>query len=553
MARLGRGRHSGGFSFRGKAAASTTITPVAAYIVNSAGSDQTTLVTTSFTPADGEIIVVKAQSQRGDGNPFPTPTGGSLTYTLRESDSSVSHDRVALWTAAVGTSPGSMTVSLGSPGATNNHHSMVVERWQNAQLAGTPASVLTTGTASVPSTTLSTVAAGSVVSWLNSDFNAVDGASRVYNTTSATPQETGYRFNSGSATFYWAWQSAAASGSQTFGLTAPSGQNWSLIGIEIQTAASVTDAAAITATVTVDGQDAQIQVAPLADIPIGTTAQAQDATVATAVSAAAITATVIADGSNTTTTISTNISEAQATGTAQDATVVIGTFVAAQPATATADAQTATTTIALRAIEATASSVAEQPTIVTGTQALAQTATATGDAQNTSTTIAPGSPTATGTGIADTLQATIAPTPQGATAAGDGQGATIRIAPVVDIALGPGQAQDALVSIGGSTFANAETAIGSGAAQQSSATISPELQTAVAVGTVQNASARIAPLADVAIATGEAIDVTTVEIRIYGLYFIGEYLSYECIPVYVQGFSSIVHSDQFTVVAELEV
>jgi hypothetical protein len=216
----------------------TTPVLVAAYQVNSAGSDQTTLVTPSFIPADGEVLVVKAQSQQGDGGAFPTPTGGSLTYTLRQSDATASHDRIALWTAVVGTSPGSMTVSVGSPGAVNNNHSIVVERWSNAQLAASPVSVKATGVSSAPSTAITTAAGNSVVSWLDSDWNSVDGASRAYITSSATPVETGYRFITSNITFYWAYQLASTAGSQTFGLTAPGGQNWSLAAVEVQFAAA---------------------------------------------------------------------------------------------------------------------------------------------------------------------------------------------------------------------------------------------------------------------------------------------------------------------------
>jgi hypothetical protein len=213
----------------------TSPTLAAVYQVDSNGSNTSTLQTVTFTPNPNEVIVVKGQSVQGDGGAFPTPSGGSLTYTLRQSDSTASHNRVALWTAVAGSSPSSMTVSLGSPGATANHHSMVVERWTNAKLAGSPASnKAISGATGAPSLSLTTVAANSVVSWLSSDWTNVNGATRAYITSSATPSEEGYLFVSNTATFYWAWQLAATAGSQTFGLTAPTGQAWSIIGIEIQ-------------------------------------------------------------------------------------------------------------------------------------------------------------------------------------------------------------------------------------------------------------------------------------------------------------------------------
>ena len=206
-----------------------------AYLVSSGGSNTNTLTTPSFTPDDGEILVIQASSQAGDLSAFPAPSGGSLTYTARGSSYTASHARVAQWSAPVVTSPGAMTVSVGSPGAANNH-SMVVERWRQAQLAASPATVVfpysVTG---APSTTITTTGTDSVVSWVNADWNAVDGTTtRVYRTTSATPYETGYVFASGAYTGYYAHQDAAAAGSQTIGLTAPAGQAYTLAGIEIQ-------------------------------------------------------------------------------------------------------------------------------------------------------------------------------------------------------------------------------------------------------------------------------------------------------------------------------
>src|SRR4051794_7215805 len=129
MARLGRRQPNRPITRHGTAPVRPEL--VAAYLLQSAGSDTTTLTTPSFTPADGEILIVKASSPAGDFAAYNTPTGGSLPYTQRGFDNSASHDRAALWTAPVATSPGSMTVSWTWAGAAN-FHSMVVERWSNA-------------------------------------------------------------------------------------------------------------------------------------------------------------------------------------------------------------------------------------------------------------------------------------------------------------------------------------------------------------------------------------------------------------------------------------
>lgn len=209
--------------------------------LQTAVQNNNTLTSTSFTPATGDIIVVKAVS----GDPIQTmgtPTGGGWTYTNRVSDSTASHTRAAIWTAPVTTGGTAQTVALTFAGSIE-WHSMLVEVWSGGQLAATPATVDTRGSGA-PSTTLTTTAANSVVSWVDGDWAAVSPTGRTYNTTSATPTDEGV--HDGSTTqyvAYYAYQTAASAATQTFGLTAPGGQTWTLLGIEIQ--ASATAAASL--------------------------------------------------------------------------------------------------------------------------------------------------------------------------------------------------------------------------------------------------------------------------------------------------------------------
>jgi len=191
-----------------------------------------TLTSTSFTPNTNDIIVVKAISADSANGTFATPTGGGWTYIQQVSDLTASHCGVKLWTALVTTGGTSQTVSVVESGV-EGHCQITVELWTGAKLAATPATVDSRGTGA-PSTPLTTVLANSVVSWCNGDWAAVDGASRTYNTTSATPTEDGYNFVSTSYTGYSAYQTAVTAGSQTLGITAPTGQTWTLVGIEIQ-------------------------------------------------------------------------------------------------------------------------------------------------------------------------------------------------------------------------------------------------------------------------------------------------------------------------------
>jgi hypothetical protein len=199
------------------------------YVAAQDGSNSYSLVTASFSPTAGDVLVIKAIVANAFSN-FGSPSGGSLAWTSRVNNGPSA--RVRIWTATVGASPPSaMTVTLPFSGFPLPH-SMVVERWISAKLAASPATVSASGSSSAPSAALVTAAPNSAVSWVNADAGAASSA-RAYR-SSAT--EESYRFVSGWYTGYWATQQAAAAGSQTVGLTTPASQTWALAGIEIQSA-----------------------------------------------------------------------------------------------------------------------------------------------------------------------------------------------------------------------------------------------------------------------------------------------------------------------------
>jgi hypothetical protein len=203
---------------------------MAAYQVNSAGIDLSALVTPTFTPATGDILVVKCVGADASIT-FGTPVGGGWTYSPRGTDTSASHTSLAMWTAPVTLGGTAQTVSV-TPGGTAQNHSMVVERWANARLASAPALTDTTGSGG-PSATNTTVGINSVVSWCSGDWAAVNGTlTRVYRSEA---QESGFRWLTGQYTAYWGYQLTGNPGAQTVGLSAPVGQTWTLLAVELQT------------------------------------------------------------------------------------------------------------------------------------------------------------------------------------------------------------------------------------------------------------------------------------------------------------------------------
>lgn len=203
-------------------------TLTASYYASQDSPSSATLVTASFTPTAADVLVVKAATS--DGCSFGTPSGGGLTWTSRVNAAGSGFARAQVWTATVGASPTAMTVSLTTSGFPTSPHTMLVERWGNAKLAGSPATMSASGTSTAPNGTCTTAANNSVVSWISTDSTAGTGA-RTYR---GTPTEEVYHPASFWWTAYWAYQSAASAGAQTCGLTAPASQKWEIAGVEVQ-------------------------------------------------------------------------------------------------------------------------------------------------------------------------------------------------------------------------------------------------------------------------------------------------------------------------------
>ena len=221
-----------------------SLTPTNTFLVTSASAGAT-LTCPSFTPATNDIIIVKASTEDA-GTPMntPTATGGGITWTQRVTDSTANHCFVSIWTGIVTSGGSAITVSSSPANGTVGFHSMEVEQWPGAscKLASSPATAKTLGSTGTATTTITTAASGSAVSWLDADWSAKSPTGRTYSTTSATPTEEGIHDGStADYVAYYLYQQAATAGSQTFGVTVPTGQTYSLLAIEVQAVSSGTN------------------------------------------------------------------------------------------------------------------------------------------------------------------------------------------------------------------------------------------------------------------------------------------------------------------------
>lgn len=215
---------------------------VASYNVNSittGSGDSSTLSTTSFTPGAGEVILVKAQTW-DHSVASGTPSGGGLTYAQPVTIApGVFSTYGTIFTATVGSSPSSMSITLSAP-ASSSVHSMTVERWSGAQLATTPVTVSTNySSASAAQASMTTSAPNSVISYLIGDAQSVaPPATYLSNNT-----QDGLCDGSGGANSvqYYGYMTCTTATSYTFGQSAPTTEKWVIAAIEIEAAAGPTD------------------------------------------------------------------------------------------------------------------------------------------------------------------------------------------------------------------------------------------------------------------------------------------------------------------------
>lgn len=208
----------------------------ASYSLKTSSPGTDALTTPSFTPADGEVLVVKLETW-DTGNAMGAPTGGGQTFTSRAIVAPGGfRPWVGIYTAVI-SGAGSMTVS--SAPSSSAQYSMTVNRWSGAQLDATPAVGTANASSGAANASVTTEADDSIVDWVASDAQSVDPATRAY-LGSATEQDVRNGTVGANGVAYHAYAAAATAGSQSFGLTAPTGMQYCIAGIEVQAAAGAT-------------------------------------------------------------------------------------------------------------------------------------------------------------------------------------------------------------------------------------------------------------------------------------------------------------------------
>jgi hypothetical protein len=183
--------------------------------------------TSSFSVQSGDVLVAYGMTE--DSPNGLSISGGSLTWTQQQLVNASSYGRAYVWTATA-SSTTSITVTFTRSGSGQYGGDVLVFRGSGG--IGASAKTNTTG---APSLSLTTTLANSAIVVASVDWNAVGGGSRTWRTGAGTLTETTYATDPAHGTFYGGYHANAGTvGAKTLGLSAPSGQQYSIVAVEVK-------------------------------------------------------------------------------------------------------------------------------------------------------------------------------------------------------------------------------------------------------------------------------------------------------------------------------
>lgn len=196
--------------------------------------------TVSVTTAVGDTLVCYGMT---DDSPrvLATPTGGTgLNWVLSVSQAGTANTANAyMWTTNATTAQ-TFTFSLAASGGSSDSWCFDVLRFSGVGGIGAKVGTHTTG---APTLNVTTTKANSAIVVCNVDWNTVSGTSRTWRANAGALTETRYNLVSSAMTVYGGYHAdAGAIGTYAVGLSAPAGQTYSILGLELQPAAVNTSA-----------------------------------------------------------------------------------------------------------------------------------------------------------------------------------------------------------------------------------------------------------------------------------------------------------------------
>ena len=195
--------------------------------VQTAWTGGTSLTSPSLTVDAGDVLLVAAATGNTDTT-LSTPTATGLTFTLVKSASAVNNAVAYVWQATA-SATATLTVGVARSAGTSSWGFSVLQ-YRGAQVGASASTAAT----SAPSLAVTTTAAGSHLVWVHGDWAGVSGTPtwRTVSSVSAVPIANGTTV--ASTRFYvGTWSGVGAIGSKTAGVSAPSGQTWAGVVVEV--------------------------------------------------------------------------------------------------------------------------------------------------------------------------------------------------------------------------------------------------------------------------------------------------------------------------------
>ncbi|WP_394620936.1 DUF4082 domain-containing protein [Lentzea sp. JNUCC 0626] len=197
----------------------------------SAGPISTSPVTGNVTIAAGDVLVLIVDTSdflRLAG----TPVGGNaINWTLQQKSEFFDYANQYIWTA---TAPSAQNFTLSVPASNGNPGAQEVfwrlHRYSGSGGIGASNIAHAAGT---PTLGITTTRENSALPFHICDWNIVDGSGRSYLTSAGAAPELGYARTSAATYYHAVHHNVGAAGAKTVGLSAPSGQVWTLGVVEV--------------------------------------------------------------------------------------------------------------------------------------------------------------------------------------------------------------------------------------------------------------------------------------------------------------------------------
>lgn len=193
--------------------------------------------TGNFTTNTGDVVVSVQAIENQDGNNTIAATGTNVTLTSQQ-EVNVNNNTMVELSAGVVASGGTTSVSFAAGSAGVEWFGGNALTFRGSDGIGASSQANASG---APSLSITTTQDNSAIVVVVGDWNAVDGASRTWNTVNGITPTSGngyeltyFRDGAHYVAYIAYYPDAGAAGAKTVGLSAPAGQQYSIAALEVK-------------------------------------------------------------------------------------------------------------------------------------------------------------------------------------------------------------------------------------------------------------------------------------------------------------------------------